>query len=212
MVKAIHAGVDIIEPQKPNTIAKSIAIGNPADGYYVYQAVKESGGWGESATDREIVDAIKLLAKTEGIWTEPAGGTTLAAAIKLIQQGRIPRDESIVISITGNGLKTLEAVQNELPQPVVIEAKIDGIRRTIGSEQAWRAGNPWRYIEISFSRAPCSPCLRVTGIARSRSARATPEKTIMSIKVRIPSPLRSYTNGVDIMKSTAPASAKSSTI
>jgi len=124
VVKAIHKGIDIIEPQKPNTIAKSIAIGNPADGYYVWHAVKDSGGWGESATDREIVDAIKLLARTEGIWTEPAGGTTLAVAMKLIQQGRIPRDESIVISITGNGLKTLETVQNDLPMPEVIEAKL----------------------------------------------------------------------------------------
>ncbi len=76
--------------------------------------MKDSGGWGESATDREIVDAIKLLARTEGIWTEPAGGTTLAVTMKLIQQGRIPKNESIVISITGNGLKTLEAVQNDL--------------------------------------------------------------------------------------------------
>src|SRR3954463_6855021 len=125
VVTAIHKGIDIIEPQKPNTIAKSIAIGNPADGYYVYQAVKESGGWGESATDREIIDAIKLLAKTEGIWTEPAGGTTLAATIKLIESGRIPRDESIVVSITGNGLKTQEAVVNELVQPRVIEAKLN---------------------------------------------------------------------------------------
>jgi len=124
VVTAIHRGSDIIEPQKPNTIAKSIAIGNPADGYYAAQVVKESGGWGESATDREIVDAIKLLAKLEGIWTEPAGGTTLAATMKLIEQGRIPRDESIVVSITGNGLKTQEAVINDLPQPRVIEAKI----------------------------------------------------------------------------------------
>jgi threonine synthase len=124
VVTAIHKGIDIIEPQKPNTIAKSIAIGNPADGYYVYQAVKESGGWGESVTDTEIVDAIKLLAKTEGIWTEPAGGTTLAVAMKLIKQGRIPRDESICVCITGNGLKTLEVVQNELPPPRVIEPKI----------------------------------------------------------------------------------------
>jgi threonine synthase len=124
VVTAIHRGSDIIEPQKPNTIAKSIAIGNPADGYYAAQVVKESGGWGESATDREIVDAIKLLAKLEGIWTEPAGGTTLAATMKLIEQGRISRDESIVVSITGNGLKTQEAVFNELPQPRVIEAKM----------------------------------------------------------------------------------------
>ncbi len=124
VVTAIQKGVDIIEPQKPNTIAKSIAIGNPADGYYAAQVVRDSGGWGESATDREIVDAIKLLAKTEGIWTEPAGGTTLAVAIKLIESGRIPRDESIVVSITGNGLKTVECVQNELVQPKVIEPKL----------------------------------------------------------------------------------------
>jgi threonine synthase len=135
-VKAIPKGDDIIEPQKPNTIAKSIAIGNPADGYYVYQAVKESGGWGESATDREIVDAIKLLARTEGIWTEPAGGTTLAATIKLIEQGRIPRDESIVVSITGNGLKTLEVVQNELQQPRVIDPKLSEFDRLLEENKA----------------------------------------------------------------------------
>ncbi len=124
VVKAIQKGQDIIEPQKPNTIAKSIAIGNPADGYYAYHVVKDSGGWGESATDPEIVDAIKLLAKLEGIWTEPAGGTTLAAAIKLIASGRIDRDESICVCITGNGLKTQEVVQGELPYPAVIDPKL----------------------------------------------------------------------------------------
>src|SRR6202050_521841 len=110
VVTAIHRGTDMIEPQKPNTIAKSIAIGNPADGYYAVKVVQESGGWGESATDREIVDAIQLLARTEGIWTDPAGGTTLAATIKLIASGRIPKNESIVVSITGNGPKTQELV------------------------------------------------------------------------------------------------------
>ena len=130
---AVHKGVDIIEPQKPNTIAKSIAIGNPADGYYVYGAITESGGWAESATDSEIVDAIKLLGRTEGIWTEPAGGTTLACAIKLIQSGRIPRDESIVISITGNGLKTQEVVVNELPYPAAIDAKLSEFDKMLES-------------------------------------------------------------------------------
>jgi threonine synthase len=125
VVEAIHAGRELIKPQKPRTIAKSLAIGNPADGYYVVQAVTQSGGWGESATDPEIIDAIKLLARTEGIWTEPAGGTTLAAAIKLINSGRIPRDESIVVSITGNGLKTVEVVQDQLEQPPSIPAKLD---------------------------------------------------------------------------------------
>src|SRR3982751_68582 len=135
VVTAIHKGVDIIEPQNPNTIAKSIAIGNPADGYYVYQAIKESNGWGESATDREIVDAIKLLAKTEGIWTEPAGGTTLAATIKLIESGRIPKHESIVVSITGNGLKCLESVQDDLPYPQVIDAKLGEFDRLLERQQ-----------------------------------------------------------------------------
>ena len=135
VVKAIQRGVDIIEPQKPNTIAKSIAIGNPADGYYAYKCVTESGGWGESASDREIVDAIKLLAKTEGIWTEPAGGTTLAAAIKLIAQGRIPKDDTIVVSITGNGLKTLEVVADELPYPVVIDPKLAEFDRLFEQSQ-----------------------------------------------------------------------------
>jgi threonine synthase len=136
VVTAIHKGMDIIEPQKPNTIAKSLAIGNPADGYYAYNVVKDSKGWGESATDREIVDAIKLLAKLEGIWTEPAGGTTLAAAIKLIQSGRIPRDESIVVSITGNGLKTLEAVQDDLPYPTVIDPKLSEFDAMLENESS----------------------------------------------------------------------------
>jgi len=135
VVTAIHRGTDIIEPQKPNTIAKSIAIGNPADGYYACKVVQESGGWGESATDCEIVDAIKLLARTEGIWTEPAGGTTLAAAIKLIEQGRIPRDESIVVSITGNGLKTQETVVGDLPYPVVIEPKLSEFDKLLDQQK-----------------------------------------------------------------------------
>ncbi len=134
VVRAIESGVDVIHPQKPNTIAKSIAIGNPADGYYVYQAVRQSGGFGASASDPEIVAAIKLLARTEGIWTEPAGGTTLAVTIKLIRQGRIPRDESICICITGNGLKTQEVVAGELAYPEVIEAKMSAFDRMIETD------------------------------------------------------------------------------
>src|SRR5688500_17284697 len=142
VVTAIHKGVDIIEPQKPNTIAKSIAIGNPADGYYAYQVVTQSGGWGESATDREIVDAIKLLAKTEGIWTEPAGGTTLAATIKLIQSGRIPKHESIVVSIPGHGLTTLEVVADHLPHPVVIDPKLTEFDRLFEQSQSQSRQTP----------------------------------------------------------------------
>jgi len=108
IVQAIKAGSDIIKPVKPKTIAKSLAIGNPADGYYAAKAILESGGTGEVVTDEEIVDGMKLLAETEGVFTETAGGVTVAAAKQLIEQGAIPRDEPIVICITGNGLKTQE--------------------------------------------------------------------------------------------------------
>jgi threonine synthase len=122
MIEALKNGTDLIQPVKPNTIATSIAIGNPADGYYVLKALKETGGWGESVTDDEILEGIKLLARTEGIFTEPAGGTEVAVTRKLIQQGRIPRDESIVISITGNGYKTLEVVANSVAKPFTIDS------------------------------------------------------------------------------------------
>jgi threonine synthase len=125
IINALHKGTDLINPVKPKTIASSIAIGNPADGYYVVQAVKESGGWGDSVTDEEILEGIKLLARTEGIFTEPAGGTEVAVTRKLIQNGRIPRDESIVISITGNGYKTLEAVTRSIEQPYTITATLE---------------------------------------------------------------------------------------
>lgn len=114
IVTAIKANSEIIKPVKPKTIAKSLAIGNPADGYYAYKVVKESGGHGEHATDEEIVEGMKLLASTEGIFSETAGGVTVAAAKRLIEQGRIPRDESLVLCITGNGLKTQEAVASSL--------------------------------------------------------------------------------------------------
>jgi threonine synthase len=124
VIQALHKGTDLISPVKPQTIAKSIAIGNPADGFYVLKAIRESGGWGEMVTDPEIVDGIKLLARTEGIFTEPAGGTTVAVTRKLIAQGRIPRDESIVICVTGNGYKTLEAVTDGVEQPFRIPARL----------------------------------------------------------------------------------------
>jgi threonine synthase len=124
MIEALRKGTDLISPVKPDTIASSIAIGNPADGYYVIQAIRESGGWGESVTDDEILDGIKLLARTEGIFTEPAGGTEVAVTKKLVQQGKIPRDESIVISITGNGYKTLETVAASVEKPFTIGSSI----------------------------------------------------------------------------------------
>ncbi|MFA4887950.1 MAG: threonine synthase [Candidatus Omnitrophota bacterium] len=124
IVTAIKENAEIIKPVKPNTIAKSLAIGNPADGVYALATVKETGGWGGDVSDDEIVEAIKLLAATEGIFTETAGGVTLGVAKKLIEQGRIPKDESIVVSITGNGLKTQEAVVEKIGKPIKIKPNI----------------------------------------------------------------------------------------
>jgi threonine synthase len=125
IITALHKATDVVTPVKPNTIASSIAIGDPAEGYYVIKAVLDSGGWGESVTDEEILAGIKLLARTEGIFTEPAGGTEVAVAKKLIEQGRIPRDESVVISITGNGYKALEAVAPSVEKPFLVDATLD---------------------------------------------------------------------------------------
>jgi len=118
VVHALDLGLDHPEPVRPNTIAKSIAIGNPADGYQVIESVKATRGAGAAVTDAEIVRAIRLLAETEGIFTEPAGGTTLAAAIDLVNRGVIPRDESIVVCVTGNGYKTTEVVSDKVAAPV----------------------------------------------------------------------------------------------
>lgn len=124
IITAIKSNSDIIKPVKPATIAKSLAIGNPADGYYAVKTTRESGGYGESSSDEEIIEAIKLLARTEGIFTETAGGVTLSATKKLIESGRIPRDESIVVCITGNGLKTQEAVADHIDKPYRIQPNI----------------------------------------------------------------------------------------
>ena len=124
IVNALKEGSPFFKPVKPNTIAKSLAIGNPADGIYAIETVKESGGYGESASDDEIIEAMKLLASTEGIFTETAGGVTLAATKKLIESGRISRDESIVVLITGNGMKTIEAFDGHLSAPHIIDPRL----------------------------------------------------------------------------------------
>jgi threonine synthase len=114
IVTMIQKDSDVLTPVRPQTICKSLAIGNPADGYYAYRAVKDSGGWGEHATDEEIVEGMRLLARTEGIFAETAGGVTVAATRKLIESGRIPREEPIVMCVTGNGLKTPEPLHDRL--------------------------------------------------------------------------------------------------
>lgn len=117
---AVKAGRNEIEPQKPNTIARSLAIGNPADGFYASKTILGSGAWAEDSSDSEIVDAITLLAETEGIFTETAGGVTVGAARKLYAQGRIKPEETTVLCITGNGLKTTDALAGrfEVSEPI----------------------------------------------------------------------------------------------
>lgn len=131
IVAAIKAGVDVIKPVKPDTIAKSLAIGNPADGFYATQVVRESGGFGEDVSDQEIIDAIKLLAKTEGIFAETAGGVTLASAIKLIKGGYIKEDSLTVLCITGNGLKTQEAIVGHTTEPYHIQPNLKSFEETL---------------------------------------------------------------------------------
>ncbi len=124
ITKSVKDGTDLIHPVIADTVAKSLAIGNPADGYYANRVILESGGWAEDISDQEIVDAMKLLAETEGIFAETAGGVTLGCAKKLIESGKLPRDESIVLCITGNGLKTQEAIANEINKPRIIDASL----------------------------------------------------------------------------------------
>ena len=113
------------EPQKPNTIARSLAIGNPADGPFAMKLIRESGGWAEDVSDPEIVDAIKLVAETEGIFTETAGGVTAGVTQKLLAQNRIRPEETTVVCITGNGLKTTDAIAAEFPATEAIAPRLE---------------------------------------------------------------------------------------
>jgi len=130
---AIKAETDIIRPVKPDTIAKSLAIGNPADGYYAIQVVKESRGFGESVTDREIIEGIKLLARTEGIFAETAGGVTIATTKKLIEQGKIGKNDLTVACITGNGLKTQEALSSHTKDVYYIKPNLASFEEVLNN-------------------------------------------------------------------------------
>jgi threonine synthase len=133
VVQALESGAEHPDVVKPNTIAKSIAIGNPADGYQVLQTVRATGGSGTAVSDEHIVDAIRLLAETEGIFTEPAGGTTLGGTIDLIRRGVIGADESVVVCVTGNGYKTAEVVSSKLAEPV-------NLSRSFKAFESWWEG------------------------------------------------------------------------
>jgi threonine synthase len=134
VVRALQDGLEFPEPVKPDTIAKSIAIGNPADGFQVLEVVRATGGYGAMVSDDEILDGVRLLAETEGIFTEPAGGTTVAATRKLVENGRISRSESVVICVTGNGYKTTEVLQGRTVTPVPLG-------RSLAEFEAYLAGH-----------------------------------------------------------------------
>ncbi len=128
---AFKEGRDFIIPVKPNTIAKSIAIGNPADGYYAIKAVTESGGAMESVTDDELVQGMLLLGRTEGIFTETAGGVTIAVLKKLVEQGKIGPEDVTVAYITGNGLKTQEALMGAVKSPIKIKPQLSDFKKRV---------------------------------------------------------------------------------
>lgn len=129
---AFKQGRDFFKPVKPNTIAKSLAIGNPADGYYALITAAESGGVMETVTDDEIIEGIKLLAQTEGIFAETAGGVTVGVLQKLAKQGIIKKQDVTVAYITGNGLKTQEAVVDSVGRPIRIPPSLAKFEQTFG--------------------------------------------------------------------------------
>ena len=124
IAKAVKSGTDVIEPQRPNTIARSLAIGNPADGLYAARAIRATGGWAEDVSDVEIVSAMQELAETEGIFTETAGGVTTAVTARLYAHGRIKPDELTVTCITGNGLKTTDCLNGAYDRNQAIRPRL----------------------------------------------------------------------------------------
>ncbi len=135
--EAMKKKTELVKPvPNPQTIVKSLAIGTPADGYYAIRSMKETGGQADDATDPEVIEGIKLLAEYTGIFAETAGGVTVACAKKLIESGAIPRDESIVLCITGHGLKTQEAVDGHCGKPRLIKPSLREFEALIADELA----------------------------------------------------------------------------
>jgi threonine synthase len=126
---AVKEGKKNFKPQKPHTIAKSIAIGNPADGIYGIKVINDTGGWAEDVTDPEVIQGMKTLAEYEGIFTETAGGVTISVAKKLLDQGRLQKDAVTVLCITGNGFKTQEALQGTMGELETIHPRLEEFER-----------------------------------------------------------------------------------
>jgi threonine synthase len=136
VANAFAAGSDEVIPVRPDTIAKSVAIGDPADGPYALDVVRKSGGSVAAVTDAEIVEGIKLLARTEGVFTETAGGVTIATLAKLVASGAVRPDERVVAYVTGNGLKTLDAVAADCGPTVTIPPSVDAFASAMAAKKA----------------------------------------------------------------------------
>jgi len=138
VVNAFRAGTFDVRPVRPNTIAKSLAIGDPADGYYALQIVEETGGAMDAATDAAVVEGIELLARTEGIFAETAGGVTVAVLRQLVAAGVVDPDELVVAYITGNGLKTTDAVAQHVAPPLRVPPRLAAFEAAYAERQAAR--------------------------------------------------------------------------
>jgi threonine synthase len=132
-VRLVENGGSAIEPVVPNTVARSLAIGNPADGLLATAAIRGSGGWAAAVSDAELVNGIQLLARTCGVFTETAGGVTLAAALKLAKSGHLRPSDEVVLCITGNGLKTTDAIAPVIDYGPLIEPRIREVAALVGS-------------------------------------------------------------------------------
>lgn len=138
IARAVKQGTDQIEPQRPNTIARSLAIGNPADGTYAARLIRDTGGWAEDVSDVEVVSGIQELAETEGIFTETAGGVTTAVTARLYADGRIKPDELTVAAITGNGLKTTDALEGKFEEQEAIRPRLADFEAYLDREKQQR--------------------------------------------------------------------------
>jgi threonine synthase len=131
VAQAFAEGHDVIRPVRPDTIARSLAIGNPADGPYVLDAVRRTGGALADVSDAEVVEGIRLLAATEGVFAETAGGVTVATTRKLVESGRLDPDAETVILITGDGLKTLDAVSDHVGPTATVPSTTKAVREAL---------------------------------------------------------------------------------
>jgi threonine synthase len=139
IVRLVERGSGPLEPEVPNTICRSLAIGNPADGSFAARAMRETGGWGVAVSDPDLVEGIRFLAEDAGVFGETAGGVTAAGALTLARAGRLRPDDEVVLCITGHGLKTIEAVHAAVPEAPLIGPRLREVTTLIEEERTWRS-------------------------------------------------------------------------